>query len=237
LTNSPTSCVPPPSSLEEANGYIWESGGGVGGVAAVARCGQAIRDAQAVTTVQESLGYLAKRRAMLTHTRCDARGYSIGSGSVESSNKLVVERRMKRAGMHWARRCVYPVVALRAPACSDRWQEAWPQMAQYVRHQTQQKRQQRQRARRPAKARMLLVLLQATPPLVLAPAPTESRRRSPSSKLTVHQASKGPYRPPPDHPWRRFRIRWRGLSRPIMSPAQDADVHPISVRTYPSRLV
>ncbi|HEX9871086.1 MAG TPA: hypothetical protein VGC99_21315 [Candidatus Tectomicrobia bacterium] len=88
---------------------------------------------QAGTTVQESLGYLAKRREMLAHAWCDARGYSLGSGSVESANKLVVERRLKGAGMHWARQHVNPMVALRAMACSDRWQEAWPQITQHVR--------------------------------------------------------------------------------------------------------
>jgi hypothetical protein len=114
--------------------------------------------------------------------------------------------------MHWARRHVNPMVALHAMAGSNRWQEAWPQMARYGRCQTQQKRQQRQLARRPAKAPMPLVLRPSAPPLALAPALTESPRPSPPSKPTVHQASKGPCRPPPDHPWRRFPVSWRGGS-------------------------
>jgi hypothetical protein len=171
----------------------------------------------AVTTGQESLGYLAKRRDMLASAWCDARGYPIGSGSVESANKRVVERRLKGAGMHWARRHVKPLVALRALACSDRWQEASPHMAQHGRHQTQQDRQPRQRVRRQAKAPMPLATRQPEPPIALATAapetPRPTPRRAPSSTPTVHKAAKGPYRPPPDHPWRRFRIRWRGAQQ------------------------
>lgn len=53
---------------------------------------------------------------------------------MESANKLVVERRLKGSGMHWARAHVNPMV-LRAMACSDRWPEAWPQIVQRVRQQ------------------------------------------------------------------------------------------------------
>jgi hypothetical protein len=108
----------------------------------------------AVATVQDSLSYLEKRQDMLAYAWCEAQGYPMGSGSVESTNKLVVERRLKGAGMHWARAHVHPMVALRAMACSDRWAEAWPQIAQHVRHQTQQDRRQRQLARRQVKAAM-----------------------------------------------------------------------------------
>jgi hypothetical protein len=74
----------------------------------------------AMATVQDALGYWEPRQDMLAYAWCEARGYPIGSGSVESANKLVVERRLKGAGMHWARWHVNPMVALRAMACSDR---------------------------------------------------------------------------------------------------------------------
>ena len=45
---------------------------------------------------------------------------------MESANKLVVEARLKGAGMYWARASVNPMVALRTVACADRWPEAWP---------------------------------------------------------------------------------------------------------------
>jgi hypothetical protein len=80
----------------------------------------------ALPTIQESLSYLEKRRGMLDYAWYQARGYPIGSGSVESANKLVVERRLKGTGMHWARAHINPMVALRTIACSNRWSEAWP---------------------------------------------------------------------------------------------------------------
>ena len=82
------------------------------------------RDPAAATTLQDSLNYLEKRRAHPDYARFQASGYPIGSGSVESANKLVVEARMKGAGMHWARPHVDPMLALRTIACSDRWEEA-----------------------------------------------------------------------------------------------------------------
>lgn len=161
----------------------------------------------AVATVQESLSYLEKRRDMLAYAWCDARGYPIGSGSVESANKLVVERRLKGAGMHWARSHVNPMVALRAMACSDRWPEAWPPIAQQVRQHGWQVRPQRQRTSRPSQvpvsplASRQPVVLPSTPAAGAPPAPL----RFPASRPTPRQGAPGPYRPPPNHPWRRFR--------------------------------
>jgi hypothetical protein len=168
---------------------------------------------QAVATVQQSLGYLEKRRAMLAYAWCHAGGYPIGSGSVESANKLVVERRLKGAGMHWARRHVNPMVALRAMACSDRWAEAWPQMAQHVRQQAQQARKQRQLARRQAKASLPVATPPLAQPVILPMAPTAgpqlARRLSSLPTPTMPKAMQAPHRPPPEHPWRRFPISWK----------------------------
>jgi hypothetical protein len=76
----------------------------------------------------------------MDYARFQALGYPIGSGSVESANKLVVEARMKGAGMHWARPHVDPMVALRNIACNDRWEEAWPQITGELRRQAAQRR-------------------------------------------------------------------------------------------------
>lgn len=75
---------------------------------------------------EETVGYLAKRREQICYAAFQAQGYPIGSGCVESANKLLVEARMKGAGMHWARAHVNPLLALRSVACNDRWAEAWP---------------------------------------------------------------------------------------------------------------
>ena len=52
---------------------------------------------------------------------------------VESANKVVVEARLKGAGMHWSRLSVNPLLALRNAVCNDRWAEAWQQSAEHIR--------------------------------------------------------------------------------------------------------
>jgi hypothetical protein len=81
-------------------------------------------------TVKGSLEYLEKRREQIRYAEFRAQGYPIGSGAVESANKLVVEARLKGSGMHWAREHVNPMVALRTVVCSGRWGEVWPQINQ-----------------------------------------------------------------------------------------------------------
>jgi hypothetical protein len=49
-----------------------------------------------------------------------AQGYPIGSGSVESANKLVVQSRMKGAGIRWDASHVNPLLAMRNLACNVR---------------------------------------------------------------------------------------------------------------------
>jgi hypothetical protein len=83
-------------------------------------------DSQAAALQAEALAYFEKRRAQLTYADFRARGYPIGSGAVESANKLVVETRLKGSGMHWLRANVSPMVSLRARLCSDRWTTEWP---------------------------------------------------------------------------------------------------------------
>jgi hypothetical protein len=54
---------------------------------------------KAVEMLDKSLYYLRERREMIRYASFRAQGYPIGSGSVESANKLVVQSRMKQAGM------------------------------------------------------------------------------------------------------------------------------------------
>lgn len=90
--------------------------------------------------IQENLAYLDKRVAQMQYPTFQAQGWPIGSGSVESANKLVVEARLKGAGMHWQRQNVDPILALRNLICSDRWTQDWPLIAQRLRLQTAQQR-------------------------------------------------------------------------------------------------
>jgi hypothetical protein len=91
--------------------------------------------AQPPPEVPEALTYLDKRVALMRYPAFAADGWPIGSGSVESANKLVVEARLKGkgAGMHWARPNVNPLLVLRNAACNDRWDEAWAHSATWLR--------------------------------------------------------------------------------------------------------
>ena len=70
-------------------------------------------------------------------------GWPIGSGMVESANKLVVEARLKGTGMRWERTNVNPMLALRNGVCNDRWLETWQTANQQCRERRTQRRHQR----------------------------------------------------------------------------------------------
>ncbi len=121
----------------------------------------------------------------MDYPRFQAAGWPIGSGMVESGNKVVVEARLKGAGMHWAREQVNPMLALRTIVCSDRWQEQWPHIRTALRpvagqrhrarlHQAQAAEQQQQMAQ--------VAAIMATRPPKTMP---------------------GTCRPAANHPWRR----------------------------------
>lgn len=94
-------------------------------------------DAAAAAQVQaEVLGYLGPRLGQLQYAVFRAQGLPIGSGVVESANKLVVEARLKGAGRRWAEGHVNPMVALRGAVCADRWPEAWAAIAGVRRRRT-----------------------------------------------------------------------------------------------------
>jgi hypothetical protein len=82
--------------------------------------------ASALPVVRGSLEYLGKRREQIRYAEYELMGLPIGSGIVESANKLLVEERLKGSGMHWARQNVNPMLALRAVAFNDRWAGAMP---------------------------------------------------------------------------------------------------------------
>jgi hypothetical protein len=72
-----------------------------------------------------TLGYFEAREALLDYPALRAAGWPIGTGGVESANKLVVEERMKGPGMHWGEAHVNPMLALRNAQCSRRWEQEW----------------------------------------------------------------------------------------------------------------
>ncbi len=73
----------------------------------------------------EQVGYLERRAAQLAYPEFAAAGWPVGSGLVESANKVVVEARLKGAGMGGGVGALNPLLALRTAGCNDRWGEAW----------------------------------------------------------------------------------------------------------------
>lgn len=85
----------------------------------------AVSKAAEKAALEKPLAYLEKRERMLEYPLFRAAGWPIASAIVESANKLVVERRLKGPGMHWAEANVDPMLVLRNAACSQRWEAAW----------------------------------------------------------------------------------------------------------------
>jgi len=143
-----------------------------------------------------ALNYLTKRLNQIQYAAFQAQAFPIGSGSVESANKLVVEARLKGSGMHWARAHVNPLVALRTIACSDRWAEAWPQIERHLRDQAYQRRTQRQHAHRTARTSSCANQTAAVPV-----------RSSPNSAPQSTPPACSPRivngRPTANHPWKK----------------------------------
>ena len=161
-------------------------------------------DTGPAAVITRSLEYLEKRETQIQYARFAAQGYPVGSGSVESANKLVVEARLKGAGMRWARGHVNPLVALRTVACSDRWAEAWPQIM--VRWQAQARARRRERAARRRQHAVATPAQEAPhepdPPPALIPAAPAPRAPVPSRPSRCTR----PRRPAADHPWRHMPI-------------------------------
>ena len=189
-------------------------------------------------TVEGSLRYLEKRQDQIHYAVFSAAGYPIGSGAVESANKLVVEARLKGAGMHWAREHVDGMVALRDAACSDRWEEAWPQISEQWRRTAKERTAARRCAQRADQMARVAVSapdegglepvraapVPATPPEMPPAVATDGRRATcPQAGVArvTEELAVAPHRPAADHPWRRMRIgRARRMAPPLLPGAE-----------------
>ena len=77
-------------------------------------------------TVRQAIFYLFRNRYRMRYKEFRAAGYPIGSGTVESACKVVVQTRLKQAGMRWSRNGAQALLALRSCLLSDRWHIATP---------------------------------------------------------------------------------------------------------------
>jgi hypothetical protein len=106
---------------------------------------------------------------------------------VESANKMLMQARLKRAGMHWDPSNVNPMLALRDALCNHRWEEVWQQQQRRQRDLRQARRKQQSQQRRAQLEQALeeqvihLLLLSVRPMVPVQPAPrkgrTEGQRR------------------------------------------------------------
>jgi hypothetical protein len=142
------------------------------------------------TVIEQGLRYLSQRQEMIDYRHFRAQGYPIGSGSVESSHKHVVHKRLKQAGMRWSEHHVDPLLALRNLISNDRWADGWQELVNYRRKQRWVSRINREQAT-------------VSPPITLASVKVAPETPASPSLPTDDTMPKKPWKPATDHPWRR----------------------------------
>src|SRR5713101_7474437 len=157
-------------------------------------------------TMQEKLAYLQKREAHMQYPTYQQAGWPIGSGSVESANKVVVEARLKGAGMRWERQNVNPMLVLRNAVCNRQWNETW---AAAVAHRQALRTSQRQADSQQRLTRALWTLVfwaarvsrLSHPPVPASTSPTEALVEQPTRRLGAGYSWHKPFlRRPPSTP-------------------------------------
>jgi hypothetical protein len=144
-----------------------------------------------VQAVSGNLAYLKKREQQIQYPDFQASGWPIGSGVVESGNKLVVEMRLKGSGMHWAEPHVNSMLALRNIICSDRWKEDWPKIEARLRQHAEQRSGKLHQSRSsPTPASMPAAIICASSPV-------------PGSTITTDTIRSNK---PKENPWRTFKF-------------------------------
>lgn len=126
--------------------------------------------------VREDVTYLHKRESLMQYPHYQAEGWPIGSGMVESANKLVMQARLKGSGMHWEASHVNPMLALRTSVCNDRWNATWGDITSQQLRQRRQERitkthQRQQQATNDFLRAWMRLLRPVCSPPPLAPAP------------------------------------------------------------------
>jgi hypothetical protein len=108
-----------------------------------------------LSSISDALRYFRKRDAQMQYPQFQAAGWPIASGMVESAHKIVMQPRLKGAGMHWEPSNVNPMLALRDALRNGRWKETWQQQQKWRKDRRHAKRKKRCESKR---ARLLLAL-------------------------------------------------------------------------------
>lgn len=85
------------------------------------------------TEVETAIRYLENRLSMIDYPHFRRQQLPIGSGIVESGHKVVMQKRMKQAGMRWAETSLNPMLALRTALCNQTWNQTWQEIEARVR--------------------------------------------------------------------------------------------------------
>lgn len=101
-----------------------------------------------LSSISQALRYMRRREPQMQYPQFQADGWPIGSGSVESGNKVVMQARLKGAGMRWQPSNVNPMLALRTMVYNARWSEGWQQQQRWRKDSQNRRRQQRALLRR-----------------------------------------------------------------------------------------
>lgn len=169
-----------------------------------------LKDCPHIEELTKKVNYLQKREEMMQYPEFQKKGWPIGSGSVESANVGVVQARLKGVGMHWERRNVNPLLALRCGACNDRWKETRDQAFRQRRETRKAQRFAQQQARydeleQKVVKSMLHLFLLASPS---KPKETEfsspPSQADPISTTSAAVETSKTHIPAKSHPWRRY---------------------------------
>lgn len=66
-------------------------------------------------------GYISNNINNIDYFTYESKGYFIGSGAIESGNKIILQDRLKRAGMRWNTATAQAMLSLKTKAESDIW--------------------------------------------------------------------------------------------------------------------
>jgi hypothetical protein len=152
--------------------------------------------------MDKKLRYLSSRQEMMQYSLFQQTGWPIGSGMVESANKVVMQMRLKGPGMRWEPSHVNPMLALRGAVCNERWEEAWlatHKQQEHLRLLRYQTLATPRLAHLIASTFLLLSRLRppSPPPVVSSPPQKAPPPSSPPATLP------GSSRPSSSHPWKR----------------------------------
>ena len=78
--------------------------------------------------------YLENNKDKINYSKYEHNGWFVGSGAIESSNKTVVQLRLKQAGMRWSVDGANYIIALRCMCESDNWDKIEKIVVDYFNH-------------------------------------------------------------------------------------------------------